>query len=106
MFSFDFWNVFSLTIETEAAKDDGEANFCLSNFGVALMSGGMIKQHPALISDFSAEASKIGDLLNLITGVALLSDYNASTHLLYISSCSSIGLYSREAPMNYCIGVY
>ena len=57
MLSFDFWNVFSLAAETDAANEDGEASFYLSNFGVALMSGGMIRQHPALISDLSAEAS-------------------------------------------------
>ena len=55
MLSFDFWKLLSFAIE--AASEDGEATFYLSNFGVPpLISDGMIMQHPSLISDLTAEA--------------------------------------------------
>ena len=55
MLSFDFWKLLSFAIE--AASEDGEGTFYLSNFGVPpLISDGMIMQHPSLISDLTAEA--------------------------------------------------
>ena len=87
IFNFDLWNVLSFADGTEAASEMGEATFYLSNFGVPpLISDGMTIKHPSLISDFAAETICTGVLQASTLGVALLSDYNASTHLLYISS--------------------